>query len=426
MKRSRTLTLAIALTLILSLVAGCSGTKKEEPAAGSETKAETPAPEKKEPVEVSFWAYQPDNPENQKLLESIVDEWNKSNPDIQIKLAAIPRDTWDEKLNTAIAGGVAPDISYLDQPKVAQWAKEGTLLDITQYADGQNGIKRDEYIEGALLTNEVDGKLYGLPLNMTTVAMFYNKDLVPTPPKTWDEWLAISKQVYKKGEISAFEGPWGGGWGAWLFPAFGGTNDCYMANKENTEVTFNSPQCVETFKFIHQIFQNNDMDVITSNEAFGNGKVAMKVSGAWDVVHYKNNFPNLNFGVTLIPKNTRYASNIGGENLVAYKSTKNPEAVFQVMKYLTNDVNSVKFADITGNFPIRVKASQDPKYTSDPYLSVFMEQLKYALPRPRITEWIKINDEILGAVLDDLQQKGMDPKPILDEQVKKAHALMGK
>ncbi len=420
MKRSRTLTLAIALTLIMSLVAGCTGTKKEEAPASAGTA------EKKDPVSVEFWAYQPDNPENQKLLESIVDEFNKSRTDIQIKLAAIPRDSWDEKLNAAIAGSVAPDISYLDQPKVAQWAQEGTLLDITPYADGKDGINRAEYIEGALMTNELGGKLYGLPLNMTTVALFYNKDLVPSPPKTWDEWLDISKAVYKKDQVSAFEGPWGGGWGAWLFPAFGGTNECYMANEANTEVTFNSPQCVETFQFLHQIFQNNDWDVITSNEAFGNGKVAFKVSGAWDVVHYQNNFPNLKFGVTLIPKNKRYASNIGGENLVAYKTTKNPEAVFQVMKYLTNDENSLKFATITGNFPIRVKSAQDPKYTNDPYLSVFMEQMKYALPRPRITEWIKINDEILGAVLDDLQQKGLDPKPILDEQVKKAHQLMGK
>ncbi|MFZ5817946.1 MAG: ABC transporter substrate-binding protein [Bacillota bacterium] len=421
-KRSRTLTLVLALALILSLIAGCSGAKKEEP------KNQPPAaePAKKDPVTINFWAYEPDNPEAKKTLEGIVDSWNKANPDIQVKLSTLPRDTWYDKLNAAIAGKVGPDITYLDQPLVPKWAKEGTLLEITAMADGPKGIKRDEYIKGALDTNIVGGKLYGLPLNMTAVAMFYNKDLVPNPPKTWDEWLAVSKQVYKKGEVSAFEGPWGGGWGAWLFPAFGGTNDCYMANEANTEVTFNSPQCVETFKFLHEIFKNNDWEVITSNEAFGNGKVAMKVSGPWDVVHYKNNFPKLNFGVTLIPKKTRYASNIGGENIVILKDTKHPEEAFQVLKYLTNDENSLKFATVTGNFPIRVKAAEDAKYKNDPYLSVFMEQMKYALARPRIDEWLKINDEILGAVLDDLQQKGKDPKPILDEAAQKANALIKK
>ncbi|HEY3365581.1 MAG TPA: ABC transporter substrate-binding protein [Symbiobacteriaceae bacterium] len=417
MKRTRALAIVLLALMALSIIAGCSS----KPSGSN-----APAPAKKEPVKLTMWAYAPDNLEAKKALESIQEDFNKANTDIQIEIAAIPKDAWDQKLNTAIAGGVAPDISYLDQPLVPKWAKEATLLDLTPYADGKDGLDRKIYVPGALNTNLVGGKLYGVPLSMTAVALFYNKDLVPTPPATWDEWLAISKKVYVKGKVSAFEGPWGGGWGAWLFPAFAGTNGCYMSSADNSKVTFNEPQCVETAKFLNQIFQYNDMDVITSQEAFGAGKIAMKVSGPWDMAHYKQDFPKLNFGVALIPKKTQYASNIGGENLVVYKSTKNPEAAFKAIKWLTNVENSAKFAKVTGNFPVTLKAQEDPKWSSDPNMKVFAEQMKYALSRPQIDEWLKINDELLGSILDDMVQKGKDPKPLLDDAAAKANALIKK
>lgn len=413
MQRSRLATALVAVLTILALLAGCGG-QAAKPAA---TKA---------PVEVTFWAYEPDNPEAKKTLEEIAENWNKNNSEIKLVLAAIPRDAWTQKLDTAIAGKVAPDISYLDQPLVPKWAKEGTLLDLTPYANGADGIKKEEYVQGALNTNMVGGKLYGLPMSMTAVALFYNKDLVPTPPTTWDEWIDVSKKVYVKDKVSAFEGPWGGGWGAWLFPAFAGTAGCTMSNADNTKVTFNDPGCVDAVKLLTTLNQSNDKAVIESQDAFGVGKVATKVSGPWDVAHYKQNFPKLNFGVALIPKKTQYASNIGGENLIIYKSTKNPEAAWKVLKYLTNDENSLKFATVTGNFPTRNKAAQDGKFQNDPHLKVFVEQMKYALSRPQIDEWLKINDEILGAVLDDMYWKGKEPKSVLDEAAGKANQLIKK
>jgi multiple sugar transport system substrate-binding protein len=416
MKRTRTLALMLVATLLLGILSGCS----KKPASDSNQQAGG----KKETVKLSFWAYEPDNPEAKRTLEAIVADFNKTHSDIQLELATIPRDAWQTKLDTAIAGGVAPDISYLDQPLVPKLAKEGVLLDLTPYADGPNGIKREEYVTGALNTNIVNGKLYGLPLSMTAVALFYNKDLVPNPPTTWDEWIDVAKKVYKKGQVSAFEGPFGGGWGAWLFPAFAGTAGCMMASPDNTKVTFNDQGCVDAAKMLMELKKYNDKDVVESQDAFGLGKIATKVSGPWDVVHYKNNFPKLNFGVALIPKKTQFASNIGGENLVVFKTTKHPEAAFEALKWLTNDENSLRFATVTGNFPIRVKAAQDPKYQNDPYLKVFVEQMKYALARPQINEWLKINDEILGTALDDIFMKGKDAKQVLDEAAAKANQLI--
>src|SRR5258708_339313 len=40
-----------------------------------------------------------------------------------------------------------------------------------------------------------DGKLYGLPYGIEAVALYYNKELVPTPPKTWDELKAIAQKL---------------------------------------------------------------------------------------------------------------------------------------------------------------------------------------------------------------------------------------
>ena len=48
----------------------------------------------------------------------------------------------------------------------------------------------------------LDGQIYGLPLSLDTMAIYYNKDLldrssVPEPPKTWEEFAVAVKKITK-------------------------------------------------------------------------------------------------------------------------------------------------------------------------------------------------------------------------------------
>ncbi|MGE5598208.1 MAG: ABC transporter substrate-binding protein [Bacteroidota bacterium] len=368
--------------------------------------------------ELDFWVY---GSEKNDQVEKIAAAFSAKSG-VKVNVIVVPKNDFNTKINAAIASGAAPDLSFLDQPLVPRFAVDGLLLQLDEYMKADK-LSKDEFFPGAYNTNLVQGKLYGLPLNMTCVALYYNKDLVKNPPKTWDEWLAMAKKVYRPGKIAAFEGIWDGGWGAWLFPAFvhaaGGT----MMSPDGKRITFNEAPAVEALRFIQEMRKYSDLAVISSDKAFENGRVATKISGPWEISGYRTNFPNLRYGVALVPKKKVHASNIGGENLVIYKTTKDPKAAWDFLKFLSTPENNLIMADVTGNFPVSVKAAKNKKFQTDPDYRVFMEQLKYAQARPTVTQWLKINDEAIGKALA-MANEGMDPKQALDQAAKMAAEML--
>jgi len=349
---------------------------------------------------IEFWAYKPEN-EEAGLLAAIKEYEKMSGAKVNVTF--IPKDDYNTKLNAAIAGGLAPDIGYLDQPLVPRFATDGVLTNLEEFANGDNGIDRDKYYQGALATNVVGGDLYGLPLNQTCVALYYNKDLMPEAPETWDEWIKMAKDVYVEDQIAAFETPNGDGWGAWLFPAFVASAGGSMVSEDESQVTIGEKPAIDALNLWLTLSEYSDPSVKDSANAFNQGKIATKISGPWELWGLDNNFPELNYGVALIPRKADggiHASNIGGENMVVFQNSKNPEAAWGLIKFLTYSAeNALLMARTSGNFPGLLEAGEDPSFQSNPSMKVFMEQMKTAQPRPRIASWLKINDEVIAKAL---------------------------
>lgn len=417
MLKSKKIVIGILVFALAFALTGCSGSGNEDVS----NKAE------KGKVELSFWAYQPENKGGIKELEDIVKSFNETNQNIDVQLTMVPHGDFTTKINAAIAAEKAPDISYLDQSLSPKFAKDNILLKLDKYINGEKGINLEEFYQGALNTNKVKDSFYGLPLNQVAVALFYNKDLVHNPPETWEELLEISKSIYEEsnGQKAAFEVPAGDGWGAWLFPAFVAANGGRMANEDTGKATLNEKPVVEALELWKKLKEYSPNKVIKSSNAFENDSVGMKISGPWEIYGYQENFPDLNYGISLIPhkQGESSGSNIGGENIVAYNSTKHPEAAWEFMKYLTKDKVQMRLSKVTGNFPIKLAVAKEDRFTKDKHLSVFMEQMKTSQARPRIEEWVQINDEVIAKAIE-LGLDGRDAQEALDWANKRANEII--
>lgn len=432
----KVISIMLALTLALSLMAGCS--KDEVSNDNDVTKAETETEtsneseiseeeikenEAKDPI--TFWIYEGVSIDGELLVEEIIDGFTKETG-YEVNIIAIPKDDFGTKIAASIAIGEAPDLAYMDQPLVATYAADDILLDVTEYIESDESFSPSDYYVGAYETNKVGDKMYGLPLNQTTVAIFYNKDLVLNVPSTWAEWVAESKRIYEQsnGEIAAFEQMWGGGGGAWLFPAFVHNAGGQMVNEDATAAVFAEQGGIEAAELILDLYEYSPLEVRTSSNAFANGLAAFKMSGPWEISGLDDS--GMNYGVMLMPTkegHTHY-SNIGGENIVGFKDGANPDGAWALMKYLTrSDVNS-KFVQITGNYPANLDADIE-EFISHPAYSVFFEQLKYAVARPRVANWLKINDEYIGTALDAILVEGADPSDTLMEAQDNANTIFG-
>jgi multiple sugar transport system substrate-binding protein len=375
---------------------------------------------------LSYWVYEPEG--SRAVYNEMIKRFEQETGHT-LEITYIPKGDYNTKLNTAIATGVAPDVGYLDQPLVPKFAQDGILLNLEKYANGENGIDRGKYYQGALNTNVVNEELFGLPMNQTTVALYYNKDLISSPPDTWDDLISLGKQLYIPGERAAFEVPPGGGWGAWLFPAFVGSAGGRMVNEDETEVTIGEQPAIDALNLLIEMQNYSDKEVQDSTDAFQNGLVAMKISGPWEINGFKNNYPDLNFGVALIPgkdKNSPHASNIGGEDIVIFKSAKNPDAAWELIQFITyNADNCITISEITGNFPVLLEAATHEKFNNE-HLQVFLKQMETAQARPRITEWLKINDEVIGRALDQALSGQLTAEQALKDAQERANAILNR
>ncbi|MCL2270759.1 MAG: extracellular solute-binding protein [Treponema sp.] len=77
----------------------------------------------------------------------------------------------------------------------------GPLVENSVVQEINLGSKRSSYLDPALEGFSYNGKLYGVPLAVENIGFFYNPSLVPTPPATWDEAIAVSTALKNQGKI---------------------------------------------------------------------------------------------------------------------------------------------------------------------------------------------------------------------------------
>jgi multiple sugar transport system substrate-binding protein len=393
---------ATAAMVSLSGLTGCGG--------------DAPAAEKV----VEFWYYQP-TPEQSKQVKGLVERFRETEPTISVRLTEIPKDDYNTKLSSALGGGRGPDAGYLDQPLMARYAKAGHLAEVPS-----GTIDEAEFYDGALRTNRISGKLYGVPLQQTTVALFYNKKLVSTPPGTWDELVAASERVRRENPgLAGVNVPKGEGFGAWVFPAFVASAGGTMLDEGNRKVTFADPPAQQALGLWRKLLESSPRQITNSENPFHKGLAAMMFSGPWEVPAIRQQFPRLDFGVAPLPRKDVAASNVGGDNGVVFGKARNPDAAWKWLRFLADARHNAEFSGITGNFPTNRKAADAAKTSTDPMFKVFLDQLAVAQARPAVPEWIQINDEYLAKAIEEGVDGGRPPAEALGDAAARTRKLLG-
>ena len=169
MKKFTALLLGLAMTL--SLVA-CGG--GSEPAPSQDP---APAPSQDAPadetVEISLWTYPIGNWGNEDGVKALTDAFF-AETGIKVNVEYLDYTAGDDKVNTAIAAGQAPDL-VMEGPErlVANWGVNGHMVDISDLIDDTDKAE----INAAALTAcyAPDGAMYEYPLVMTAHCMGINK-----------------------------------------------------------------------------------------------------------------------------------------------------------------------------------------------------------------------------------------------------------
>lgn len=390
--KSKMGTTALTTLLTLSMVlSACGGNNNEEANTSASPSASTGASASEsasseapaEKVTIDFWQRSFEDTTN-KWFKKYVDEFNKSQNNVEIKYTLVPGEAWDQKIKAAQAAGKAPQVYTMNYGGVANAAKLGQisaldgLMDPSAFDDIYDNVK--EFVQ-------VGGKYYAYPkLVEPSAVLYYRKDLYKAagldpekPPTTWDELLANAKALTKSGAFGFSTAQVAGdlGWSSWGLQV--GTAGHDALNADWSAADINNDAFKSVFKFYQDAYQSGVMPKqqlagYTDIKPFGEGKVAMQVNGSWAIGQLRNSYPKMveNTGIAKLPSQNgdpnSPTATLGGWTLVVDGKAKNAQAAASFIEYLLagDPAIMIDFFKTSGFSKFSPRKSVDEAMKSDP------------------------------------------------------------
>jgi len=386
MKKSVTLfSFLTVLGLVLSACGGAAPATTAAPAqpvqeatAVPATQAPTTAPEPSATLKI--WADDTRTPILQGLADAFLAEYN-----VQLAVEDLGRvqDIRSQAI-IAIPAGEGPDI-YLG---VHDWL--GSLVESGLVAPIDLGDKADAFVPSTLQAfTYTDGKLYGMPYATENLGFFYNTDLVPEPPTTWDQVLEIGRTLKAEGKVDyAIAVSTGPLYNALpIQTAFGGyifgkdANGAWNPNDVGLDSEGEIAAATWMRSAVEEGLMPETFDIDAAREMFTTGKIAFWMAGPWDLEAIRKS--GVPYAIAnSFPDDGAPFSGVQGFFVNPYSENVLLAQAFLTEYVATNEVMQDLYK--TGNRPSAFKSVLET--TDDPDLKAMGQSGVDAIPMPNIPE----------------------------------------
>ncbi|MFG6447130.1 maltose/maltodextrin ABC transporter substrate-binding protein MalE [Roseateles sp. BYS180W] len=320
-----------------------------------------------------------------------------------------------EKFQQATGAGKGPDIFCWPHDRVGEWARAGLLTPLRPSA-----ALKAEIEDTAWEAFRYRGRLWGYPLAIETVGLIYNKALVPKPPASFDEVIALDRQLARQGRHAIlwdynkafFSWPLLAGAGGEIF---GRTPE---GDPDPSQIGVNNPGALAGGRMLERLFKDGHMPrgarYAEMESAFARGEVAMMISGPWAWDNARR--AKIDFGVAPIPavlpgKPSKPFVGVVGCMITAPSKLKDVAREFLEHHLLRPAALKVLDADV----PIGVPANKAfyAELASNPLIKASMDNARVGLIIPNVPEmgrfWSAMN-AALEAMSNGLQptQEALD------------------
>jgi arabinogalactan oligomer/maltooligosaccharide transport system substrate-binding protein len=320
------------------------------------------------------------------LNNVVLPAWQAAMPNVTVEALAVPFDQLKNKFSTDAATGGGPDLLIGPLDWVGELATGELIQPLDEMATEE---VTSAYIPAVVDALRFNDQLFGLPESFETVALYYNTDLVSTPPATTEELYAMSAEMaegtYGLALFSNFFHPAG-----YLF-GFGGQ----LFDEENKSI-INSPETVEFLTWLQNfggatakpgLFQQNDDAAVSS--LFKEGKAAMVINGPWALGDYEGALGEGKVGVAPLPLISEKGDAapkpfLGVKHIMMSNNIEGDQAAlaFEFMKFFTGPESAGPLAEAAGHLP----ADTTVDVSADPIAQAFIEQGENVTPMPSIPE----------------------------------------
>lgn len=285
--------------------------------------------------------------------------------------------------------GTGADVFAAPHDHTGGLVASGLIIPNSVYGDR---IKK-EFMKAAVDGVSYGGKLYGYPTAIETYALFYNKDIFPKAPKTFDEIIAKAKE-FNDTDNNKYTFMWDVA-NAYFSHCFIAGEGGYIFGKGGTDkndVGIDSKGAIAGAKEmlkLKEILPVNSGDSSSQivEGLFQEGSVGAMINGPWAVAATKKS--GINFGIAPLPllSNGKHPTGFSGiRTLFVSSYTKYPKAAQLFANFATSKEMLLKRYEMTHQIPPVKALVDEPTIKNDEYVAPFLEQAQYAVPMPSIPQ----------------------------------------
>lgn len=360
-----------------------------------------------------------------------------AHPGQTVRIEVTVADGLPTRIQTALQSGAPPDLIEAQHGWVVPYAQAGLLQPVDEALRD-----REDYVAASLDYLTWNGALWGVPYRIETHAILYNRQMFRAagldpdqPPETWPQLVDAAVRLTKTradGRKQYGFGITGGGEvGNTLFRSlpFMWMNGGDILSPDMTEAVLNQTAGVEALALYTDMFTRLGVSPPSTLQDDGLGvrrlfiaeSVAMYQSGPFDVGPIRQENPDLDLGVMMIPhpEGRETAAVLGGWSFIVPKDARHPEATRRFIEFLTTAENMGFFTD---TFPARTSALDLPRF-ADPIFENFRKMLPYGRKIPQHRNWLQIVQVYFEHVQRVLLEQAT-PQQAMDDAARDIQALL--
>ncbi|WP_369020978.1 extracellular solute-binding protein [Streptomyces californicus] len=330
-----------------------------------------------------------------KVFKKLAEGFEKQHPKVDVKYVNVPFGEAQNKFkNAAQAGDGAPDVIRSEVAWTPDFANLGYLAPL----DGTAALKnQDDFLKQAVASTKYDGKTFAVPQVIDSMGVFYNKKMFKEAgvdaPADLDDLKTVAKKIKDK---TGKTGLYLRGDDPYYFLSFLYGEGGDMVDASSKTVTIDKPEGVKAFKAVKELVDDGTAKTDASDgwenmmQAFKNGDVAMMVNGPWavaDTLTGKEFTDKDNLGVAPVPAgSSAQGAPQGGHNLAVYAGSKNLEASYAFVEYMTSVDSQAAAAGELNLLPTRTSAYAKKEAVDSEIVGFFKPVVETAVERPWIPE----------------------------------------
>lgn len=344
----------------------------------------------------------------------LVRRFNRLNPDVRVTMQRIDWGTYYNKLYVAGLGGRAPEVFVLQSHAIDRFAEAKFIRPIDDLVSGSTGIDTADFDRNVWRTVDIDGRHYGIPLDIWVMGMYYNRSLLQragvtdaggtaSPPRTRQEFLAALRQVARRDQTPGQPSNWGFAFTNYqsnvftVMRQYGGR----LISKDGASCTMNSPENVAALRFCVDLIRRDHLVPPPENVdpwiGFRQGRAAMVFEGIYMLSDLKKQ-TDLDFGGAPVPELGARKAVWAGSHVLCLRADLPAEtrnAAWRFVQFLSD--NSLDWA-AGGQVPARRSLRNTARFRAMTVQYQFARQIPYAVYMPEVPYTFELQTEFGDAV----------------------------